>query len=140
MSDGQHDGAGILEGAVLRAVDAAGIDLNGRHSAAVEMCITYARQIDRIPVDAGQDRTKVLYLGPHFMNALSVLGLTPRGEAEIKKIMEQTKLDAQKAKSLKQARSGKQTVAATTPAGQAGPPSSVSHLQAVRQSRGTAAG
>lgn len=137
MSGGEFDGAGILEGAVLRAVDAAGISKNGKYSAAIEMALVYARQIDRVPVDAGQDRTKVLYLGPHFMNALSALGLTPRGEAEIRKIIEQSKVEAAKASNLEAAAKADKkspAMAAASPA-PGGAPSSVSKLDEIRNKR-----
>lgn len=141
MSGGEFDGAGILEGAVLRAVQAAGISKDGKHSAAIEMALVYARQIDRVPVDAGQDRTKVLYLGPHFMNALNALGLTPRGEAEISKILEQAKVEAQKAEALKSSSAEKKAPAmAGKPAAPGGTPSSVSQLDAIRNKRRGAGG
>lgn len=140
MSGGEFDGAGILEGAVLRAVDAAGISKNGKYTAAIEMALVYARQIDRVPVDAGQDRTKVLYLGPHFMNALSALGLTPRGEAEIRKIIEQSKVEAAKASSLeaaaKAAKADKKAPAMAGAPVPGGAPSSVSKLDEIRNRRG----
>lgn len=137
MSGGEFDGAGILEGAVLRAVDAAGISKNGKYSAAIEMALVYARQIDRVPVDAGQDRTKVLYLGPHFMNALSALGLTPRGEAEIRKIIEQSKVEAAKAANMEAAaKADKKTPAMAGARVPGGAPSSVSKLDEIRNRRG----
>lgn len=138
MSDGgEFDGAGILEGAVLRAAQSAGIDKDTKYSAAIGMALVYARQIDRVPVDAGQDRTKVLYLGPHFMNALSALGLTPRGEAEIRKIIEQAKVDAAKAANLKSAaKVDKAPAMASAPSAPGGKPSSVSKLDEIRKRRG----
>ena len=145
MDDAELDGAGLLEGAVLRSVKAAGIDKDGKHYAAVEMAVTYARQIDRVPVDAGQERTKVLYLGPHFMNALSVLGLTPKGEAEIKKILEQAKVEAQRARVLKKTAAEKTPAPApaAAPVGAPGPgvrPGSITQLDAIRQNRGGGSG
>lgn len=68
---------GHLEQAVLDSVRARGEYITGADKGAVEMALAYARQIDRIPVDAGHNRTKALYLGPHLMKALAALGCTP---------------------------------------------------------------
>lgn len=121
-NDPAFDGAGILEGAVLRAVQAAGLDRNGKFGAAIEMSLTYARQIDMVPVDDGQARTKVLYLGPHFTNSLHTLGLTPRGEAEITKILEQTKLDVARARVMDVKAEGAHVKAPATAGAPSAPP------------------
>lgn len=68
---------GQLEQAVLDSVRARGEYITGADKGAVEMALSYARQIDRIPIDAGHNRTKALYLGPHLMKALTMLGCTP---------------------------------------------------------------
>lgn len=79
------DERGPLESAVMAAVEADGIDPKGPYGALIALCCTYAKQIDRVPVDAGQERTKTLYLGPHLSSGLKELGLTPKGKAELEK-------------------------------------------------------
>lgn len=97
VAGGPFDGAGELERSVLAAVQAAGDAIDDRDVALVEQAKTYARQIDAVPMDAGQDRTKVLYLGPHLTGVLRELGLTPKGRAEIEKLLAQAKETASKA-------------------------------------------
>ena len=74
---------GELEQFVIDSVAARGSAIGDSDAAAVALARSYAAQIDAVPFDAGQDRTKVLYLGPHLLKVLSALGCTPdsRGEA-----------------------------------------------------------
>lgn len=68
---------GELEQAVLDSVSAKGSQVTDLDAALVELARSYARQIDLVPIDAGYDRTKALYLGPHLLKALAELGCTP---------------------------------------------------------------
>lgn len=68
---------GPLEQAVLDSIEARGENVTGADKALQELALSYARQIDFVPVDAGYDRTKALYLGPHLLKALGALGCTP---------------------------------------------------------------
>ena len=51
---------------------------------AVDLAFTYARRIDSaIATGEGQEVTKALYLGPHLLNTLRELGLTPGARKDL---------------------------------------------------------
>jgi hypothetical protein len=50
----------------------------------MDLAFTYARRIDAaIATGVGQDVTKALYLGPHLLNTLRELGLTPGARKDL---------------------------------------------------------
>lgn len=93
MSFTDADAAGdSLEAALLRSVIAAGNSIGALDEGIVEAGRRYARQIDTVTGEPGEVKcrscgevavpdttsvTKALYLGPHYVNALRELGLTP---------------------------------------------------------------
>lgn len=78
--------ADSLAASVLRCVKAAGDTIGEKDQAVVDLAVRYALQIDAGINAGGQDATKALYLGPHLVNALKELGLTPDlGKGEGKK-------------------------------------------------------
>ena len=51
---------------------------------AIDLAFTYARRIDSaIATGEGQEVTKALYLGPHLLNTLRELGLTPGARKDL---------------------------------------------------------
>ena len=66
-----------LEDSVRAAVAAAGDHIEKKDRAGVELALRYARAIDEAGLEGGQTLTKALYLGPHLLNTLIELGLTP---------------------------------------------------------------
>lgn len=93
MSFSELDAQGeTLEAALLRSVIAAGNAISELDEGIVEAGRRYARQIDAVTGDEHEVKckscgevavpdttaiTKALYLGPHYVNALRELGLTP---------------------------------------------------------------
>ena len=93
MSFSELDAQGeSLEAALLRSVIAAGNAISELDEGIVEAGRRYARQIDVVTGDEHKIKcrscgefavpdmsqvTKALYLGPHYVNALRELGLTP---------------------------------------------------------------
>ena len=74
-----------LASSFLVSVRAAGEDIesDGRDRALIELGIRYAMQIDAGMGEGGQAATKALYLGPHFVNTLRELGLTPAARRDV---------------------------------------------------------
>lgn len=66
-----------LEEAVLDCVKAAGETIEDKDQGGVQLALRYARAIDEAGLEGGQALTKALYLGPHLLNTLIELGLTP---------------------------------------------------------------
>lgn len=86
-----------LEDAVRSAVAAVGDHIEKKDRAGVELALRYARAIDEAGLEGGQTLTKALYLGPHLLNTLVELGLTPakpvkaehQGGPETAKVMDE---------------------------------------------------
>ena len=63
--------------AVRAALEA--LPLTPADTAAAELALTYAEQIEAGIGHGGGDATKALYLGPHLLATLTALGATPAG-------------------------------------------------------------
>lgn len=74
---------GSLEDAVLRSVESRGDSITESDEGLVSLAARYARQIDAGLESGGQEATKALYLGPHLVKALEVLGCSPSGRGEV---------------------------------------------------------
>lgn len=75
--------SGDLEGS-LRATVAAASWLTSTDQTAIDLALTYARRIDAaLATGEGQEVTKALYLGPHLLNTLRELGLTPGARKDL---------------------------------------------------------
>lgn len=68
-----------LAASVLRCVEQAGDTIAAKDQALVDLALRYAMRIDKGIDEGGQAATKALYLGPHLLNTLRELGLTPNG-------------------------------------------------------------
>ena len=74
---------GELE-ASLTATVAAATWLKPTDKTALDLALTYARRIDAaLATGEGQEVTKALYLGPHLLNTLRELGMTPGARKEL---------------------------------------------------------
>lgn len=79
---------GALEGALRKAVKGASW-LQDTDAGAVELAAMYARRIDqgtrefRLGEIDSMNYNKVLYLGPHMLNTLKALGLSPEDRMRI---------------------------------------------------------
>lgn len=79
---------GPLEGALRKSVAAASW-LQATDSAAVELAAMYAQRIDQGAVEFrlgeidSSTYNKVLYLGPHLLNTLKAVGLSPEDRMKI---------------------------------------------------------
>lgn len=71
-----------LVASVHKCVAAAGDEIAYKDQALVDLAMRYAVRIDDGINEGGQNATKALYLGPHLVNALRELGLTPGGVAK----------------------------------------------------------
>lgn len=76
--------AGNLLLSVCAAIEAAGDSITPIDDGAVALAKTYAATIDEV-IDSGDPMaiTKALYLGPHLLNVLGVLGLTPEARKQV---------------------------------------------------------
>lgn len=72
-----------LEAAVRACVDAAGDTIEEKDQGGVQLALRYARAIDEAGLEGGQTLTKALYLGPHLLNTLIELGLTPEKKPKV---------------------------------------------------------
>lgn len=88
MSDDEVSSPGPLEAALAGAV-AAATWLVASDMGAVELAAVYARRIDKGTLEflAGEidstDYNKVLYLGPHVLNTMKAIGLSPAERVKI---------------------------------------------------------
>lgn len=84
--------AGNLLISVCEAIEAAGNQVTAKDAGAVALAKTYAATIDEV-IDSGdaQAITKALYLGPHLLNTLGVLGLTPESRKKVSEQVQETK-------------------------------------------------
>lgn len=89
MSDQSHT-INLTE-ALEKSLKVGEIDTD-KFAAVIELAKSYALQIDRVPADAGQDRTKALYLGPHLLTILKEIGLTPGAAEELEKVKAEIKI------------------------------------------------
>jgi len=68
----------------LTATVAAATWLKPTDKTALDLALTYARRIDAaLATGEGQEVTKALYLGPHLLNTLRELGMTPGARKEL---------------------------------------------------------
>ncbi|APT85326.1 terminase small subunit [Corynebacterium aquilae] len=98
MSDLDH--VGHLETAVIESIEARGDAITPADNAAVVMARSIAQTIDETLEDYEADRaekTKVMYLMPHLLKQLTVLGCTPEARGEIKQAAEESKAEARTA-------------------------------------------